>query len=148
MLFTIFSAGDACPDGVLLKRFVMQSVVGNSIVLRVHAPLSGSYLLDVFANAVSPAEYLAGEPMKFKSVCKFRVDCRQLQTVMVPLPECASGEWGPAKGTINKRWHELSELSGIVFPKPKESFQFCLCGPVFLMTSLNIQTKHSKSNGF
>lgn len=55
--------------------------------------------------------------MKFKSVCKFKVSvkgdylsyhylintlqicCEELQTVMVPLPDCASGEWGPTKAT-------------------------------------------------
>lgn len=60
-------------DAVSLKRFVMQSVIGNIVTFRVHAPCSGSFLLDIFANAVTPQEYLTGEPMKFKSVCKFKV---------------------------------------------------------------------------
>lgn len=76
-----------------------QSVVGNIVSFRVHAPSSGSFLLDIFANAVTPREYLTGEPMKFKSVCKFKIVCEDLQTVMVPLPDCASGEWGPTKAT-------------------------------------------------
>lgn len=86
-------------EGVSLKRFVMQSVVGNTVAFRVHAPCSGAFLLDIFANAVTPKEYLTGEPMKFKSVCKFKICCEELQTVMVPLPDCASGEWGPTKAT-------------------------------------------------
>lgn len=109
-------------DAVSLKRFVMQSVIGNIVAFRVHAPCSGAFLLDIFANAVTPQEYLTGEPMKFKSVCKFKVSkiacfdvlivscssplhiflqicCEELQTVMVPLPDCASGEWGPTKAT-------------------------------------------------
>lgn len=57
-------------DGVSLKRFVMQSVSPPVVSFRVHAPASGAFLLDVFANAVTPREYLTGEPMKFKSVCK------------------------------------------------------------------------------
>jgi hypothetical protein len=76
---------------------VFQSVVGNIVAFRVHAPRAGTLLLDIFANAVTPREYLTGEPMKFKSVCKFRIACEDLQTVMVPLPDCASGEWGPTK---------------------------------------------------
>lgn len=60
-------------DTVSLKRFVMQSVIGNIVAFRVHAPCSGAFLLDIFANAVTPQEYLTGEPMKFKSVCKFKV---------------------------------------------------------------------------
>ncbi|XP_070490202.1 hillarin [Chironomus tepperi] len=86
-------------DAVSLKRFVMQSVIGNIVAFRVHAPCSGAFLLDIFANAVTPQEYLTGEPMKFKSVCKFKICCEELQTVMVPLPDCASGEWGPTKAT-------------------------------------------------
>ena len=69
-------------------------MVGNVVAFRVHAPCSGALLLDIFANAVTPQEYLTGEPMKFKSVCKFKIVCDELQTVMVPLPDCASGEWG------------------------------------------------------
>lgn len=60
-------------DATSLKRFVMQSVIGNVVAFRVHAPCSGAFLLDIFANAVTPQEYLTGEPMKFKSVCKFKV---------------------------------------------------------------------------
>ncbi|KAL4088981.1 hypothetical protein QTP88_024059 [Uroleucon formosanum] len=69
-------------DGVSLKRFVMQSVLGNIVSFRVHAPNSGAFLLDIFANSVTPKEYLTGEPMKFKSVCKFKIICEELQTVM------------------------------------------------------------------
>ena len=79
--------------------FLFQSVVNNTVAFRVHAPCSGNLLLDIFANAVTPQEYVTGEPMKFKSVCKFKIVCSDLQTVMVPLPDCASGEWGPAKAT-------------------------------------------------
>lgn len=28
-----------------------------------------------------------------------QICCDELQTVMVPLPDCASGEWGPTKAT-------------------------------------------------
>ncbi|OQV22778.1 putative Kyphoscoliosis peptidase [Hypsibius exemplaris] len=122
--------GDSCPDGVLLKRFVMQSVIGNSVIFRVHAPLSGSYLLDIFANAVTPAEYLAGDPMKFKSVCKFRVDCKQLQTVMVPLPECASGEWGPAKATRLFGLTPLTHEDALIFASRELEIRFRMQRPL------------------
>lgn len=86
-------------NNLSLKRFVMQSVIGNIVSFRVHAPSSGAFLLDIFANYITPQEYLTGDPMKFKSVCKFKIVCEELQTVMVPLPDCASGEWGPTKAT-------------------------------------------------
>lgn len=99
----------------------MQSVSGNIVSFRVHAPCSGQFIMDIFANATTPKEYITGEPMKFKvcifyfknyytyltvtnsisfftkSVCKFKLIASDLQTVMVPLPMCASGEWGHQK---------------------------------------------------
>lgn len=60
-------------DGLNLKRFVMQSIIGNSILFRVHAPSIRPLLLDIFANSVSTDHYLTGQPIKFKSVCKFKV---------------------------------------------------------------------------
>uniref|UniRef100_A0A183CBM4 LIM zinc-binding domain-containing protein n=1 Tax=Globodera pallida TaxID=36090 RepID=A0A183CBM4_GLOPA len=93
-----FDTDDAELDGGLgLKRFVMQSSMDDSVVFRVHVPTTRPLLLDIFANSVSPEHYLTGQPIKFKSVCKFKIVCDSLQHIMVPLPECASGEWGPAK---------------------------------------------------
>lgn len=84
-------------DGLNLKRFVMQSTTADSVVFRVHVPTTRPLLLDIFANAVSSEHYLTGTPIKFKSICKFKIACSYLNAIMVPLPECASGEWGPAK---------------------------------------------------
>lgn len=44
------------------------------VTFRVHAPSTRPLLLDIFANSVSSAHYLTGQPIKFKSVCKFKVD--------------------------------------------------------------------------
>ncbi|KAI6242816.1 Kyphoscoliosis peptidase [Aphelenchoides fujianensis] len=59
--------------------FVMQSSTNNSVLFRVHVPTTRPLLLDVFANAVSTEHYLTGQPIKFKSVCKFKA------------------QWGPTK---------------------------------------------------
>ena len=61
-------------NGMNLKRFVMQSMIGDAVVFRVHAPCTRPLLLDIFANAVSPDHYLTGQPIKFKSICKFKVN--------------------------------------------------------------------------
>lgn len=84
-------------DGVNMRRYVMQTLVGNSVIFKVHTPTVGAYILDVFANLVSAGEYMTGQPMRFKSVCKMKILCQQLERCMVPLPNCASGEWGPLK---------------------------------------------------
>ncbi|XP_053615051.1 hillarin [Plodia interpunctella] len=117
-------------DGVSLKRFVMQSVVGNVVSLRVHAPCSGAFLLDIFANAVTPREYLTGEPMKFKSVCKFKICCAELQTVMVPLPDCASGEWGPTKATRLFGLVPITHQEALVFAGRELEIQFRMSRPL------------------
>lgn len=102
-----------------------QSVVENMVAFRVHAPCSGELLLDIFANAVTPQEYLTGEPMKFKSVCKFKILCENLETVMVPLPDCASGEWGPAKATRLFGLVPVSHSDALVF-SGRDSDSLCL----------------------
>ncbi|KAL0820171.1 hypothetical protein ABMA28_006100 [Loxostege sticticalis] len=117
-------------DGVSLKRFVMQSVVGNVVSFRVHAPCSGAFLLDIFANAVTPREYLTGEPMKFKSVCKFKICCAELQTVMVPLPDCASGEWGPTKATRLFGLVPITHQEALVFAGRELEIQFRMSRPL------------------
>jgi len=117
-------------DGISLKRFVMQSVVGNVVAFRVHAPCSGNLLLDIFANAVTPQEYLTGEPMKFKSVCKFKILCAELQTVMVPLPDCASGEWGPAKATRLFGLVPVSHEEALVFSGRELDITFRMTRPL------------------
>ncbi|XP_073990879.1 peptidase hillarin isoform X1 [Rhodnius prolixus] len=123
------SDGDSY-DGVSLKRFVMQSVVGNIVSFRVHAPSSGSFLLDIFANAVTPREYLTGEPMKFKSVCKFKIVCEDLQTVMVPLPDCASGEWGPTKATRLFGLIPVTHQEALIFAGRELEIQFRMSCPL------------------
>lgn len=61
-------------NGLNLKRFVMQSATQNGILyFRVHVPTTRPLLLDIFANMVSPEYYLTGQPIKFKSICKFKV---------------------------------------------------------------------------
>ena len=117
-------------EAVSLKRFVMQSVVGNIVAFRVHAPCSGSLLLDIFANAVTPREYLTGEPMKFKSVCKFKIVCEDLQTVMVPLPDCASGEWGPMKATRLFGLIPITHEDALIFSPKELEIQFRMSRPL------------------
>ena len=110
--------------------FSKQSVVGNVVAFRVHAPCSGSFLLDIFANAVTPREYLTGEPMKFKSVCKFKIVCEDLQTVMVPLPDCASGEWGPMKATRLFGLIPVTHQDALIFAGRELEVQFRMSRPL------------------
>lgn len=65
----------------------MQSVTDEAVFFRVHCPTTKPLLLDIFSNIVSTEHYLLGNklsdkttdllllghPIKFKSVCKFKV---------------------------------------------------------------------------
>lgn len=104
--------------------------MGNVVAFRVHAPCSGAFLLDIFANAVTPREYLTGEPMKFKSVCKFKIVCEDLQTVMVPLPDCASGEWGPMKATRLFGLVPITHQDALIFAGRELECQFRMSRPL------------------
>ena len=95
-----------------------------------HAPCSGALLLDIFANAVTPQEYLTGEPMKFKSVCKFKIMCEDLHTVMVPLPDCASGEWGPAKANRLFGLSPVSHQDALIFAGQQLDIAFKMTRPL------------------
>ncbi|OTF83220.1 Hillarin-like protein [Euroglyphus maynei] len=117
-------------DGVVLKRFVMQSVTGNVVTFRVHAPCPGSFIMDIFANSTTPKEYVTGEPMKFKSVCKFKILCDELRTVMVPLPDCASGEWGPLKATRLFGLVPLTHEEALIFSPRDLEIQFRMSRPL------------------
>ena len=126
-------------EGVILKRFVMQSVTGNVVTFRVHAPCPGAFIMDIFANATTPREYVTGEPMKFKSVCKFKIVCDELRTVMVPLPDCASGEWGPLKATRLFGLVPLTHDEALIFTGRDLEIQFRMSRPLTdFMASLHM----------
>lgn len=97
--------------------------------------------MDIFANSTTPTQYITGEPMKFKSVCKFKIVAEKLKTVMIPLPDCASGEYGPMKATrlfgIIPLTHE-SGLIGVQNEKRLLEIQFRMTRPLLdFMASLH-----------
>lgn len=126
----VSGAGIDTFEGVVLKRFVMQSVSGNVVTFRVHAPCPRTFIMDIFANATTPREYVTGEPMKFKSVCKFKIVCDELRTVMVPLPDCASGEWGPLKATRLFGLVPLTHEEALIFSARELEIQFRMSRPL------------------
>ena len=65
--------------------------------------------------------------MKFKSVCKFKIVCEDLYTVMVPLPDCASGEWGPVKATRLFGLEPVTHPDALVFAGKELELQVWLC---------------------
>lgn len=126
------SAGDGSQNSGLLS---------NIVSFRVHLPENGAYILDIFANSTTPTQYITGEPMKFKSVCKFKIVAKNLKTVMVPLPDCASGEFGPMKATRLFGIIPLTHESGLILVQNEKrhlEIQFRMTRPLLdFMASLH-----------
>lgn len=116
-------------------------LLSNIVTFRVHLPENGAYILDIFANSTTPTQYITGEPMKFKSVCKFKIIAKNLRTVMIPLPDCASGEYGPMKATRLFGIIPLTHESGLISVQNDKRFleiQFRMTRPLLdFMASLH-----------
>lgn len=95
--------GETSYKGASLERFVYQTMVDNCVMFSVHVPVMGEYFFEIFANKIQDANKIgldpntAVTPFRLKCACKFKICCKQLTGKMHPLPNCASGEWGPKK---------------------------------------------------
>lgn len=115
--------------------------MSNIVSFRVHLPENGAFILDIFANSTTPSQYITGEPMKFKSVCKFKIVAKNLKTVMIPLPDCASGEYGPMKATRLFGLIPITHENGLITVQNDKRFleiQFRMTRPLLdFMASLH-----------
>lgn len=66
-----------------------------------HLPIKGQFFLEIFANKIDDGSGMdqtgTTMPFRLKCACKFKIICSELKHKMHALPNCASGEWGPAK---------------------------------------------------
>ena len=96
-----------------LARYAMMSTKDEETNFNVHVPSKGSYLLEIGAARYPTAEEcLAQKPVYYINVCKFKIVCKSVEKVMVPLPDCVPGEWGPTKA------EKLFGLRGVSHPMP------------------------------
>jgi len=85
---------------------VFQTMLDNTVMFSIHLPSTGEYFFEIFANKIDQNNRFGNEedsnsaisPFRLKCACKFKIVCRSLCGKMHPLPDCASGEWGPKKG--------------------------------------------------
>lgn len=95
---------EATYRGANLERFVFQTMIDNTVMFSVHVPTVGDYFFEVFANKIEESNKMGSDdssvisPFRLKCACKFKITCGSLSGKMHPLPDCASGEWGPMKG--------------------------------------------------
>lgn len=97
---------EATYRGSSLERFVFQTMIHNTVMFSIHLPCTGDFFFEIFANKIEESNKFGNSddsssgisPFRLKCACKFKVCCPELSGKMHPLPDCASGEWGPIKG--------------------------------------------------
>ena len=106
--------------GAKLERFVFHSLVDGMALFSVHVPTPASYFLEIFANKIDETNRIGDDPnatmmpFRLKCACKFKIVCDELVGKMHPLPNCASGEWGPSKGRRHFGLVPLTHATGVV----------------------------------
>lgn len=106
--------------GAKIERFVFYTLTEGVALFSVHVPTTGSYFLEIFASKINDSNKIGDDPnttmMPFRLKCatKFKIVCEDLAGKMHPLPACASGEWGPAKGRRHFGLKPLSHSGGII----------------------------------
>ena len=106
--------------GAKLERFVFHSLVESQALFSVHVPAPSSYFLEVFANRIDETNKIGDDPnatmmpFRLKCACKFKIVCEEMVGKMHPLPNCASGEWGPSKGERHFGLKAMTHITGVV----------------------------------
>ncbi|KAK3091624.1 hypothetical protein FSP39_021331 [Pinctada imbricata] len=115
---------EATYRGAALERFIYQTMVDNTVMFSVHVPTTGEFFFEIFANKIEESNRISNDdsvpsisPFRLKCACKFKIVCNSLSGKMHPLPDCASGEWGPKKGSR----HFGMKLQNIVHPNARSS---------------------------
>ena len=101
---------DTTYNGASLERFVFQTMFDNVAIFNIHVPTTGNYYFEIFANKIDEMTKLTNEastPFRLKCASKFKIVCKHRSSKMHPLPNCASGEWGPKKALRHFGVHQI-----------------------------------------
>lgn len=130
--------------GAKLERFVFHSLVDGIALFSVHVPAPASYFLEVFANKIDDSNKIGDDPnatmmpFRLKCACKFKIVCEELVGKMHPLPNCASGEWGPSKGARHFNLHATSHVTGVINVNNDADVTFQLPRPLHFLCKLRM----------
>ncbi len=115
-----------------LERFLFHSLVDGYALFSVHVPTPAAYFLEIFSNKIDETNKIGDDPnatmmpFRLKCACKFKVICEELVGKMHPLPNCASGEWGPSKGKRHFSLKPITHMTGVVNVDNDTEVQFRL----------------------
>jgi hypothetical protein len=128
--------------GVKLDRFVYHSLSDGCALFSVHVPTPGSYYLEIFANKIDSSNKLSDDPnapmapFRLKCACKFKLVCDELSGKMHPLPNCATGEWGPAKARRHFGLEPKSHSGGVINVNNTVEIRFRQPRPLYFVFKL------------
>ncbi|CAH1773301.1 unnamed protein product [Owenia fusiformis] len=128
--------------GAKLERFVFHSIVDDTALFSVHVPTMSDYFLEIFANRIDETNKIGDDPsaqmmpFRLKCACKFKVVCTELMGKMHPLPNCASGEWGPWKGLRHFNIRPITNRTGVLNQDNGFELQFELPRKLHFLTKL------------
>ena len=128
--------------GAKLERFVFHSLVDDHALFSVHVPAVADYFLEIFANRIDDSNKIGDDPnapmmpFRLKCACKFKVVCKELVGKMHPLPNCASGEWGPSKGQRHFGISPITHRTGVVNHENEVEIRFQLPRPLHFLIKL------------
>lgn len=130
--------------GAKLERFVFHSLVDGFALFSVHVPAAASYFLEIFANKINETNKIGEDPnatmmpFRLKCACKFKIVCDELVGKMHPLPNCASGEWGPSKGQRHFGLRALTHNTGVINVDDETEVRFKLPRPLHFLCKVRM----------
>ncbi|ESO03432.1 hypothetical protein HELRODRAFT_192035 [Helobdella robusta] len=105
---------------IKIERFVFHAMSGTTALFSVHVPIPASYFLEIFAYKINESHKIGEDPntpmspFRLKCATKFKIVCEELTGKMHPLPNCATGEWGPNKAKRHFNMAPLTHQSGVI----------------------------------
>lgn len=115
---SVKAAGGKFPLG----RFVMMSTTEEETTFNMHVPSKGNYLMDISAAHYPTAQScFSKEPTYYINVCKFKISCKTVDKLTIPLPDCVPGEWGPTKAWKLFGLKATSHPGPVIYAAPESS---------------------------
>ena len=130
--------------GIKIERFVFHSMADNTALFSVHVPIPASYFLEIFAYKINDSHKISEDPnctmspFRMKCATKFKIVCEELIGKMHPLPNCATGEWGPNKAKRHFNLIAKSHYSGVVNVENSVEIKFQMARPLNFLCKLRL----------
>ena len=105
---------------IKIERFVFHAMNEGVSLFSVHVPIPAEYFLEVFAYKINEAHKISEDPnatmlpFRLRCITKFKIICEELSGKMHPLPNCATGEWGPTKARRHFNLIPISHHTGVI----------------------------------